>query len=333
MLIDESKLPPVLPLRVEFQAAETQFLPAFLGSALHGALGRALWKSVCVFPRRRECAGCPLINRCAYPALFGTVVPVTEGLQRLGIRDQAPRPLVLSPEDGWTRPSGHPRPINEGAIIPFRVTLIGRAIEDLPIVVVALRKAAETGIGRVATHMAEGPKAPHAPALLARITSEDGSDLIFDAADQQLRACSPKRVTVPRPGTGPVSIRFITPLRLKLDGKVCGRPGPADLALALAWRTNALATLYGASEQPADDAAIKRAAEQIEVEESTTRLVHVRRYSARQRQKMDLPGVLGHFRWRGGSPLDELWPLLLFGEVVQVGKGTALGFGRYVIAN
>ncbi|MBV8454981.1 MAG: hypothetical protein JOZ29_22330, partial [Deltaproteobacteria bacterium] len=145
MLIDESKLPLVLPLRVEFQAREPQFISAFPGSALHGAIGRALWKTVCAFPRRRECAGCPIVNRCAYPALFATLTPAIEGLERLGIRDQAPRPLVLSPEEGWTRPSGHPHPINEGAMIPFRVTLIGQAIEDLAILVVALCKAAEGG--------------------------------------------------------------------------------------------------------------------------------------------------------------------------------------------
>jgi hypothetical protein len=67
------------------------------------------------------------------------------------------------------------------------------------------------------------------------------------------------------------------------------------------------------------------------LEDFATRLVHVRRFSSRQGQKMDLPGVIGHFWWRGGSALDGLWPLLRFGELVQVGKGAALGFGRYVM--
>ena len=37
---------------------------------------------------------------------------------------------------------------------------------------------------------------------------------------------------------------------------------------------------------------------------------------------------MGRLTWRGES-LMELWPLLCFGERVQVGKGAALGFGRY----
>src|SRR5262249_45016624 len=114
---------------------------------------------------------------------------------------------------------------------------------------------------------------------------------------------------------------------------VCGRPRPADLALALARRANALAALYGVGGEPADEAAVERTAEELEVEDFATRLVHVRRYSARQGQKMDLPGAIGHFRWRGGAALEGLWPLLRFGELVQVGKGAALGFGRYVMAD
>jgi CRISPR-associated endoribonuclease Cas6 len=212
------------------------------------------------------------------------------------------------------------------------VTLIGRAIEDLALLVVALRKAAEGGIGRAAMQAPENPAARHARAELARIISEDGSEVIFDAADQQLRACTPRDLPPPsRPKTDRVIIRFITPLRLKRDGHVCGRPRPADLALALARRANTLAALYGGSTEPADEAAVEQAAGKLEVEDFATRLVHVRRFSARQGQKMDLPGVIGYFRWHGGSALEELWPLLRFGELVQVGKGAALGFGRYVV--
>ena len=68
----------------------------------------------------------------------------------------------------------------------------------------------------------------------------------------------------------------------------------------------------------------------IESESIETQLVHVRRYSARQKAKMEWPGVIGTLVWRG-SVLHELWPLLRFGELVQLGKGAALGFGRYVL--
>jgi CRISPR-associated endoribonuclease Cas6 len=331
MLIDHSKLPAVLPLRVEFRAREPQLLPAFLGSALHGAVGRALWKTVCVFPRRHQCTGCPLVSRCAYPALFATSVPAAVELESLRIGEQAPRPLALSPEDGWTRPSGHPRRVDRGAIIPFRVTLIGPAIDDLALLVLALRRAAEDGIGKC-IQPPENPTRSHARAELVRITAKDESETIFDEADQRLRPATPSVLSLSRDAQiDRVGIRLITPLRLKRDGQVCGRPRPADFALALARRANALAALYGVGGKPADEAAVERAANSFEVEDFTTRLLHVRRYSARQGRKMDWPGVIGYFQWRGAPILEELWPLLRFGELVQVGKGTALGFGRYIM--
>ena len=265
MLLDVSKLPPVLPLRVVFRAAQTQFVPAFPGSALHGALGRALWKTVCAFPRRRECAGCPLLNRCAYPALFATIAPADHRLERLGIRDQAPRPMVLAPEEGWTRPSGHPRLVEKGVEIPFRVTLIGRAIDDLALLVVALRKVAQGGIGRSADGETNGPSR-FAAAELAGITSGDGCEVIYDAADEQLRACKPKgpfEASLPSQNVNRIVIRLITPLRLKRDGKVCGRPDVADFAVALARRANALAVLNGTDEGPVDEAAAQELARAV----------------------------------------------------------------------
>ena len=60
--------------------------------------------------------------------------------------------------------------------------------------------------------------------------------------------------------------------------------------------------------------------------------MHVRRYSARQGRAMEWPGVIGRLRWRGPA-VKELWPLLRFGEMVQIGKGATLGFGRYVVAS
>ena len=345
MPIDATKLPLVLPLHVVIRAREPQFVPAFLGSALHGALGRALWKTVCAFPRRRECAGCPLLNRCAYPALFATRAPKTEGLEQLGVRDQAPRPMVLAPEAGWTLPSGHPRLVREGTEIPFRVTLIGRAIDDLALVVVALRQMANGGIGKPGNSAAETGRAPRfASAELVHISSEAG-ETVFDAATELLstpNAIAPGALGGAgrdAKGTGTesgatdateVEIRLLTPLRLKREGKFQGRPSPVDFAVTLARRANALAALHGNGARAVDESEVESIAREIESECPETRLVHVRRYSARQGRKMEWPGVIGSLRWRGAAPA-ALWPLLKFGEAVQIGKGATLGFGRYEV--
>ena len=41
--------PPALPLTITLRTTEPQRLPPFLGSALHGALGWALYRTVCAF--------------------------------------------------------------------------------------------------------------------------------------------------------------------------------------------------------------------------------------------------------------------------------------------
>jgi CRISPR-associated endoribonuclease Cas6 len=328
-----SRLPPVLPLRVVLRTRAIQSIPAFPGSALHGALGRALWKTVCAFPRRRECSGCSLLNRCAYPALFATIAP-TGSLQHLGISEQAPRPMALAPEELDTLPSGRPHLVSAGAELSFRLTLIGRAVEDLVLLVVALRQMAERGIGKPHNRPgADEPRLPYAGAELVRITHYDNGEMVYDAVTQLFSApgiTAPDALRGRCDGAAGIVIRLLTPLRLKRDGKFQGRPSPADFLMTLARRANALASLHGDGERPIDERKVQALAADIQAEPAQTRLVHVRRFSARQQRRMEWPGVIGVLRWRGPA-LDKLAPLLKFGEMVQIGKGTALGFGRYAI--
>jgi CRISPR-associated endoribonuclease Cas6 len=320
-------LPPVLPLTVTLRTAEPQRLPPFLGSALHGALARAVYRTVCAFPKRSQCPGCPLYARCAYPALFDTPAAADDTLRALGIRDQAPRPLVLAPEPGWTRASGNPFRLAADRELPFRLTLIGRAIHDLPVVTVALKAMARRGLGIPAD---AGTERRRASLQLVRVTTIGGEHAVYDAASD--------RFTPPPPSTadhegagGEATVEFVTPLRLKHQGKLASVIAPAEFFAALAQRANALAVLHGAGAPVVDATAIAAVAGRIEALACRLRRVHVTRYSARQRARMQWPGLMGNVRWRGDA-LRDLWPLLRFGELIQVGKGTALGFGRYRVA-
>jgi hypothetical protein len=330
--IDLSGLPTVTPLRVVMRTRVRQSIPAFPGSALHGALGHALWKTVCAFPQRRGCAGCPLLGRCAYPALFASHAS-NEALRHLGIREQTPHPMVLAPEDLESMPSGHPRSVGAHTELSFRLTLIGRALEELPLLVVALRQMADRGIGKPYDGAGTDEPRSYAGAELIRITSHDGGHIVYDAGAQLFSmpaAIAPHTIQCHRGDVEQVAIRLLTPLRLKRNGKFQGRPSPADFLLTLARRANALASLYGCGRCLIDQREMQTAAAELKEEPPETRLVLVRRYSARQQRPMEWPGVIGVLRWRG-APLDWLIPLLKFGEIVQIGKGAALGFGRYTI--
>lgn len=324
-------LPTILAVRATFTTTSPQRLPPFLGSAVHGALSRAVYHTVCVFPRRTACGGCPLLPRCAYPLLFETPAPADDALRAAGIRDQAPRPLVVGPEPGWTRPSGNPFHLDAGAEIPVRLTLVGRAVDELPIVVVALQRLATRGLGLPADEPENPADRGPRPALrLARVTAADSPHVVYDGATDTYEAplCAPASGAGDDEPPEAAAIEFVTPLRLKHDGKLIDTVPPAVFLTTLARRANALSVLFGSGTPAVDEAECERLAAGIAVVADELRRVHVTRYSARQRQRMSWPGLMGRLHWRGPA-LRTLRPLLRFGEQVQIGKGTALGFGRY----
>jgi hypothetical protein len=238
---------------------------------------------------------------------------------------------VLAPARGWTRPSGHALRLSAGGVLPFRVTLIGRAVDDVAVVVVALREAARRGIGLLdGPPPLAGADRRRAPLALLRIETEgEAPQVVYDAStDRFSPPLSPAMPKGELPSLDTMQIEFTTPVRLKLGGRLANAIDPPSLALALARRANTLAILYGDGEAVVDEKLAVAAAETLAVELAELRLVHVRRYSARQGARMEWPGLMGRLRWKGDR-LDEIWPLLRFGELVQVGKGTALGFGCY----
>ena len=335
--------PPVLSLRVTLATAEPQVLPPFLGSALHGALGRALYKTVCTFPRQPTCTGCPLVRRCSYPALFQTPAPQAETLRAAGIRDQAPRPLVLAPDAGWTRSSGKPFRLKANTDIPFRITLIGRAIDDVAVMVVALQTMSRRGLGiplslatgtternkRRASAEAGGTAKSYRPALrLACVSTTDGAHAVYDGASDAYTP-SPQPPSDVVDAAERATFELVTPLRLKHSGRFANTLAPVEFFCALARRANALGVLHG-SGLAVNETEVAGQAAEIRAEHAALRLVHVTRYSATQRQRMQWPGLMGRLRWHGAG-LPALWPLLRFGELVQVGKGATLGFGRYQV--
>lgn len=327
----DSAFPATLTIIATFRTTEPELLPPFLGTALHGALGRALYRTVCAFPRRNECPGCPLYERCSYPALFQTPAAADESLRAAGIRNQAPRPLVLAPEPGWTRPSGHPFRVDAGREVPFRLTLIGRAATDLPIVVVALQNVARRGLG--IRGPGDGQTERRRGGLeLVRVTTNDGSHTVYDGATDAYTAPPSDPWLAGDAPRNALAIELVTPLRLKKEGRFLSRVEPIDFIETIARRLNALAVLHGSRVSIVEESEAARVAESIETIEHQLRVVHVRRYSSTQRTRMTWPGVMGRLVWKGNG-IAPLWPFLRLGELVQIGKATTFGFGRYQLAD
>ena len=282
---------------------------------LRSCLGAALRSVCCHLDHDVSCVDCEpdLRGGCAYQYLFDTVRP--DDAPRLkGVRD-IPRPLVLhSPER--TREQ-----VRTGDPLQVDLVLVGRAVEFLPHVVVALGRAGALGIdsGRVQY-------------MLERVEqeTEQGTRLLFDRNRQQAE---------PRPESGPprryaagdaLEVRFVTPTCLVSAGQAQRRVEFSVLIRALLRRISSLSFFHCGHELQLDFPALVAQAAEVHVESCDTRWVTSSRYSRRQARRIPRYGVEGSVVYRG-SRLKEFHPLLALGTVLGVGKNTTSGMGRFEV--
>lgn len=286
-------LPSVESLRLRFHARSRMLLPPLITNPLRGAFGRALRGMTCLATFETNCRTCQHARGCAYALLFEP--PGGNGSGE-GVTDRAPPPVVFGPEAAVT---GHaPLLLEAGDGVTIRVSLIGKlAAAHEALVIIALRKAAEGGIGR-APDGGDGDRVP----------------LYFEGLERSAPLAMSARHAA--------ELDFVSPVRLKEGGKVAASVTASALTSAILRRADILSRLYGGGALELEDTA-----PELRVRSSSLRIVGVTRYSSRQHQRMELPGLMGSVVVEGN--LAAMWPAVLLGERVQIGKGTSFGFGRF----
>ncbi|MBL8425630.1 MAG: CRISPR system precrRNA processing endoribonuclease RAMP protein Cas6 [Candidatus Accumulibacter phosphatis] len=306
---------PVARYRFEFQARQPIRLPDYSGSMLRGAFGHALRQLACM-TRQKECAACPLIGSCPYPAIFAPPPPATHSLQKFS---QIPAPYVIEP------PAWGSRVLAAGETLTFHHVLIGRALQELPLIILAWRRALARGVGagdgtadlvRVVHCSATGDEEIHRPQI-GTIAAHAQVISLVGQADDGLASTA--------------TLRFETPLRLQQNGHALPpeKLQARTLLMALARRASLLAEFHSEGPLVDDFAALSAACASVRDEKSLTWLDWTR-FSSRQQQKMSLGGVVGTWRFEG--KLAPFAPLLQLGEWLHVGKEAAFGLGRYELA-
>ncbi|MEF8712438.1 MAG: CRISPR system precrRNA processing endoribonuclease RAMP protein Cas6 [Accumulibacter sp.] len=307
---------PVARYRFEFQVRQTIRLPDYAGSMLRGAFGHALRQLACM-TRQKECAGCPLLATCPYPAIFAPPAPPAHRLQKFS---QIPAPYVIEPSDWGCRV------LAAGETLIFHQVLIGRALQELPLILLTWRRALARGIGagdgtadlvRVVHCSERGDQEIHRPEVGTIATHDQGIALVRESDDSRISTAT---------------LRFETPLRLQQNGRALppDRLQARTLLMALARRANLLAEFYSPSALVDDFATLRATCADIR-EDQNLRWLDWTRYSSRQQQKMSLGGVVG--TWRLEGPLAPFAPLLQLGEWLHVGKETVFGLGRYTLTD
>lgn len=303
--------------RFSFRLRTALQLPAYAGSLLRGQFGAALRHVACMTGAPR-CDGCSLLATCPYPAIFETPAPTSHAMQRFS---QVPNPYVLEPPPLGTRQiAAHQQ-------LSFSLVLIGDACRQLPLVVFALQRALQRGLG---------PPTARTSGDLEEVAWQRGDDAwnpthyepVWQQGDQALASHSCVRA-LPPPSHAPLRLVFHTPLRLQHQGKplLPAALSPRKFIADLLRRITLLAEFHAA--QPALIPDVHELVALAETLEHHPKLSWQdwSRYSSRQQQTMTLGGAVGE--WTFNGDLARLTPWLWLGQWLHVGKNATMGLGHY----
>ncbi|GBC95311.1 hypothetical protein HRbin16_01098 [bacterium HR16] len=292
---------------------------SFAGSTLRGAFGSVFRRLVCI-TRSPTCEGCLLRQQCAYGYVFETAPPPDS--ERLRRYESVPRPYVLD------APEGSRLAFAEGERLHFGLTLVGRASDYFPYFVFAFQRLEESGLGagrqegkgrfrllEVLAERADGGTVPvYTPDSgldTLRLPVIRGTDLIQKA----------QRLPTDRLG-----VRFVTPTRLRFEGKLTDEVEFHHLIRALLHRLSSLLYFHCGTEPAMDFTRLIEQAQGVRTVRRSLQWVEQERYSRRQRSRLQMGGFTGEAVFEGD--IEPFLPLLVAGEYVHIGKGTVMGLGK-----
>lgn len=287
-------------------------LPAFKGSVLRGAFGRALRQSVCTVPKV-SCNQCRDNRTCLYPAVFDRAAAQEPSQDRR----TPPAPYVIEPPGGTQRRYGAGEPFE------FGLLLFGEANRSLAYLIHALERAGAAGIGaeadgargrfRIETVRSAGQT------VFSGQTKHFDPPTLLNAPGLQADSNGCRRVTV----------RLETPLRLKQANHLNDHL-PFHVLMSAALRRIAdLHNHFSSGEPDLDYAGLVQKARSVETAEDRLRWSERKRYSGRQKSEMLFGGLVGDVVYTGD--LGPFLPVLTYGAELHLGKQTTFGLGKVAV--
>ncbi len=301
--------------RFSLEVKSLMVLPPYKGGVFRGAFGSSFRSVVCAV-RRVDCTHCLLRQQCLYVAFFES--PPPPGCRDAAKFSQTPSPFVLNPPL-TNRQSFHPQDI-----LTFELVLMGRAVEALPYFVYSFMDLGRKGIGiergkydLTRVELIRGNKEipvynGHTQILSAYPTKHDPT---YHAEDESMDT---------------VSLHLITPLRLKMKGRLTTNLTFTVFFERLAQRLTLLTWFHGNDVSAQDFSRLISKAKNIQTGKHELHWYDWERYSGRQKAAMKLGGLRGNISFTG--ELGPFMPFLRLGEHVNVGQGTSFGLGKYEVA-
>lgn len=294
-------------IELQFQcqvACDRCDLPPYLGATLRGAFGYLLKQTVCQVAHG-NCSKCLLQQACPYPSIFeGLAPPYRSWMRKYPF---VPQPFVLV-----TQPPGESG--NNPKTLDWGIRLFGPACRFWPYVIHVFQMAGQQGIGQSKVKY-------EIVKVLDGVTGQ-----VVHPADNDSPAVPAVRELVSGesniPEVSTLKWTFHTPTRLT-EKHPCQIDG-LSLLLAGKRRFQTLMHFYGnADSLPLGE---RVEAEDFRVESHNLHKYRFSRFSGRQKQKMELQGILGHVVISG--PWGRFSELLHALPIIHIGKSTSFGFGR-----
>lgn len=299
---------PYITLRFHMKAKSSALLPPVKGSMLRGAFGHALKKTVCPMDAKQSCETCLLRGQCVYANIFETYVdreppPLFKGLKA------TPRPFIISAAARQTKYLTEDR-------LNFELTLLGRAVNKIPYVIVAFEKAAALGF----------TKRQHQFRLTAVDCFNEAWQPVYDgktlSGDFSIQSILTTAVCPEK-----LRLRFLSPTRIVIKGKLTSDFTFRELIFKMLLRLLELA--YFHVDDSAPDWHFKHfldAADHVQLTPLRMFWRDWKRRSNKQKSLLSMGGFMGEVELKGD--LAPFYPLLKAAEVVHVGKGTVFGLGK-----
>jgi hypothetical protein len=296
------------------------------GSALRGNLFEAVWQRFCNNKAAPSCAACPLNQMCPVSAL---VAPLRE--ENVRGRD-IPRPdVILPPLEGERR-------FAPGETVSFGLTLFGTIIELLPYLLLVTNSLEAAGLGRRLPEN-QGRRGTFKIQQIEAYNPIDGTRQVLSEAGK-LRVEAPTvsvtsmdvRKRAASLSAEQITIHFLTPIRLQHEERLMYRPEFQPLVARLLERLALLEQEYGQGDEPSPSQQWQELAPlagHIECIDNQTRWEEVRSYSKRTHYMTQIGGISGSATFAGN--LAPFLELLVWGELVHVGKNVVKGSGWYRI--
>jgi len=303
--------------RFTLRARETLILPLYKGSVLRGGFGSVFRKITCI-NKSRDCSSCLLRSKCIYSYIFETPPPPNSS--HLSKYKSIPHPFVLEP------PLEKKREYEKGETFFFNLILIGKAIDYLPYFIFTFSQLGEVGLGK--------KRSQYELIQVDSLGNHTKTKTIYDSQTQTLRNIDtkisiPRVFSSPRPSINSLTLKFITPTRIKYQGTYTSHPQFHIVLRSLLRRLSSLVYFHCGKELNVDYKGMIKEAKNIKTIEAKVNWIDWERYSTRQKERMKLGGFIGKVIYQGN--MAKFLPFLKAGEYIHLGKAAVFGLGKYEI--